>query len=92
MLHQIFTLNKNFKEAILKNIIFISSYRELLNFCSLDLSAFYFDIRKDILYCDEIKSTQRQICTNLLSLIFRYIIKMVCSNTIFYDRRNFSNY
>ena len=47
----------------------------MLNFCSLDLSAFYFDIRKDILYCDEIKSTQRQICTNLLSLFLDILLK-----------------
>ena len=74
MLHQIFILNKNFKECF-KEYNFHKLYRELFNFCSLDLSAFYFDIRKDILYCDEIKSPQRQICINLLSLILDMLLK-----------------
>ena len=59
----------------LENIIFTSFIKELLNFCSLDLSAFYFDIRKDVLYCDEIKSYKRQICINLLGLILDMLLK-----------------
>ena len=39
------------------------------------MSAFYFDIRKDILYCDEIKSPQRQICINLLGLVLDMLLK-----------------
>ena len=74
MLNQIFVVNKNFKEYF-KEYNFHKLYRELLNFCSLDLSAFYFDIRKDILYCDDIKSQQRQICINLLSLILDMLLK-----------------
>jgi len=74
MLHQIFILNKKFREYF-KEYNFHKLYRELLNFCSLDLSAFYFDIRKDILYCDEIKSPQRQICINLLGLVLDMLLK-----------------
>jgi len=74
MLHQIFTLNKNF-ENYFKEYNFHKLYKELLNFCSLDLSAYYFDIRKDILYCDEIKSLKRQICINLLGLILDILLK-----------------
>ena len=39
------------------------------------MSAFYFDIRKDTLYCDEIKSPKRQICINLLGLILDMLLK-----------------
>ena len=74
MLHQIFVLNKNF-EKYFKEYNFHKLYKELLNFCSLDLSAFYFDIRKDVLYCDELKSQKRQICTNLLGLILDVLLK-----------------
>jgi len=74
MLHQIFALNKKF-EKYFKEYNFHKLYKELLNFCSLDLSAFYFDIRKDILYCDDIKSPQRQICINLLSLVLDMLLK-----------------
>ena len=74
ILHQIFTLNKNF-EKYFKEYNFHKLYKELLNFCSLDLSAFYFDIRKDTLYCDEIKSSKRQICLNLLSSVLDMLLK-----------------
>ena len=46
MLHKIYILNKNFKKYF-KNYDFHNLYKELLNFCTVDLSAFYFDIRKD---------------------------------------------
>jgi isoleucyl-tRNA synthetase len=36
-----------------------------------DLSAFYFDIRKDALYCDPISSTTRRACLNVLEELFR---------------------
>jgi isoleucyl-tRNA synthetase len=74
ILHQIYILNKNF-EKYFKEYNFHKLYKELLNFCSLDLSAFYFDIRKDILYCDEIKSPKRQLCINLLGLILDMLLK-----------------
>ena len=51
MLHKIYILNNNFKKYF-KNYDFHNLYKELLNFCTVDLSAFYFDIRKDNLYCD----------------------------------------
>ncbi len=74
MLHQIFVLNKNF-EKYFKEYNFHKLYKELLNFCSLDLSAFYFDIRKDTLYCDEVKSFKRKACINLLGLILDILLK-----------------
>ena len=36
-----------------------------------DLSAFYFDIRKDALYCDPISSTTRKACLTVLDHLFR---------------------
>jgi len=74
ILHQIFLLNKNF-EIYFREYNFHKLYRELANFCSLELSAFYFDIRKDTLYCDDISSTKRQICINLLGLILDILLK-----------------
>jgi len=74
MLHQIFVLDKSF-EKYFKEYNFHKLYKELLNFCSLDLSAFYFDIRKDILYCDELKSPKRIMCINLLELVLDILLK-----------------
>jgi isoleucyl-tRNA synthetase len=38
---------------------------------TVDLSAFYFDVRKDALYCDPISSTTRKACLTVLDQIFR---------------------
>ncbi len=74
ILHQIFLLNKNF-ESYFKEYNFHKLYKELANFCSLELSAFYFDIRKDTLYCDGKSSKKRQACINLLGSILDMLLK-----------------
>ena len=74
ILHQVFLLNKKFEEYF-KEYNFHKLYKELVNFCSLELSAFYFDIRKDTLYCDELSSKKRKACTNLLGLILDMLLK-----------------
>ena len=60
MLHKIFYLNENFK-SYFKSYDFHNLYKELLNFCTVDLSAFYFDIRKDSLYCDSKDSKKERV-------------------------------
>lgn len=42
----------------------------LQNFCGLELSAFYFDIRKDRLYCDDANSYGRRTTRTVLAKIF----------------------
>ena len=74
ILHQIFILDKNF-EIYFKEYNFHKLYKELVNFCSLELSAFYFDIRKDTLYCDPQSSVKRKTCINLLGLILDMLLK-----------------
>jgi isoleucyl-tRNA synthetase len=46
----------------------------LFNFCTNDLSAFYFDIRKDALYCDPANSTRRRSTRTVTDEIFRRIV------------------
>jgi len=41
----------------------------------VDLSAFYFDIRKDVLYCDDLNSTKRNNCIKVLSIILKFLLK-----------------
>jgi isoleucyl-tRNA synthetase len=41
-------------------------YMELHNFCAVDLSAFYFDIRKDALYCDAPSGDRRRAVRTVL--------------------------
>ena len=74
MLNKIFQLNKNFN-SYFKNYDFHNLYKELLNFCTVDLSAFYFDIRKDVLYCDEKNSEKRKKCIIVLNIILESLLK-----------------
>lgn len=46
----------------------------LFNFCTNDLSAFYFDIRKDALYCDPKSSARRRATRTVTDEIFRRIV------------------
>ena len=67
ILHKLYSMSVLFKEN-LKNYNFHKLYKELLNFCTLDLSSFYFDIRKDVLYCDSLNSKKERTVLLFLTL------------------------
>jgi isoleucyl-tRNA synthetase len=46
----------------------------LSNFMTVDLSAFYFDIRKDSLYCDAWSSLRRKSCRSVLDQLFHCLV------------------
>ncbi len=52
---------------------FHSIYQALHNFCAVDLSAFYFDVRKDVLYCDPPDSARRRACRTVLDILFDHL-------------------
>ena len=74
MLHRIYLMNKNFYNYF-NFYNFHNLYKELLNFCTVELSAFYFDIRKDLLYCDPIDSKKRSACIIVLNIILNCLLK-----------------
>ncbi len=74
ILHKLFLLDSSIKDN-LKNYNFHKLYKELLNFCTLDLSSFYFDIRKDVLYCDSLESKKRKDCVIVLNIILECLLK-----------------
>jgi isoleucyl-tRNA synthetase len=45
-------------------------FQKLFTFATSDLSAFYFDIRKDALYCDEADSLRRRAALTVMDLLF----------------------
>jgi len=49
---------------------FHAIYQALYHFCAVDLSAFYFDVRKDALYCDAADSPRRRACRSVLDRLF----------------------
>jgi isoleucyl-tRNA synthetase len=46
----------------------------LFNFLTNDLSAFYFDIRKDVLYCDARAATRRRAARTVMDEVFRRVV------------------
>ncbi len=74
MLNRIYFINKDFHKYF-KSYNFHNLYKELLNFCTVELSAFYFDIRKDILYCDPKDSKKRSDCIAVLNILLQCLIK-----------------
>jgi isoleucyl-tRNA synthetase len=74
ILHKIYSLNEKFK-TFFYNYDFHNLYKELLNFCVVDLSAFYFDIRKDCLYCDPVNSNKRKSVLILLRILLNSLLK-----------------
>ena len=51
LLHRLWEVDQTIQKCV-KTFNFHLMFTTLLNFCSNDLSAFYFDIRKDTIYCD----------------------------------------
>lgn len=50
---------------------FHRGYRALYEFCGTELSNFYFDVRKDVLYCNAQTDKTRTACLGVLVKIFR---------------------
>jgi len=73
ILHKIYLIDLNFKKNF-RNYDFHNLYKELLNFCTVDLSAFYFDIRKDTLYCEPKSSKKRKSTTLVLKIILNALL------------------
>jgi isoleucyl-tRNA synthetase len=46
----------------------------LFNFCTNELSAFYFDIRKDALYCDPLDAPRRRAARTVIDETFRRVV------------------
>jgi isoleucyl-tRNA synthetase len=49
-------------------------FQTLFQFCTVDLSAFYFDIRKDALYCDAATSPRRRASRTVLDALFARLV------------------
>ena len=82
ILNRLYYLDIAFKEN-LKIYNFHKLYKELMNFCTLDLSSFYFDIRKDCLYCDDTSSKKRKNCIIVLNIILECLLKWFAPILVF---------
>jgi isoleucyl-tRNA synthetase len=57
--------------------------RLLVDFCNEDLSAFFFDIRKDALYCDGPESNTRNAYRTVLDLLFHALVRYAAPVLVF---------
>ncbi len=49
-------------------------FQTLFQFCTVDLSAFYFDIRKDALYCDAPDSARRRAVRTVMDILYHRLV------------------
>jgi isoleucyl-tRNA synthetase len=70
ILHRLWQLDAHLRRAC-NDFEFHGFYAALLNFCAVELSAFYFDIRKDTLYCEPYSSADRKAALEAIEQIFR---------------------
>jgi isoleucyl-tRNA synthetase len=74
ILNKVSQMNSELKSLVQKHD-YHGIFVKLLNFCTLDLSAFYFDIRKDSLYCDGKDSSKRRSVSTCLHILFDFLSK-----------------
>ena len=73
VLHRLSELDSARQRAV-GEYAFTAFYTALHNFCAVDLSAFYFDIRKDSLYCDRPDSAHRRAVRSVLDRVFEALV------------------
>jgi isoleucyl-tRNA synthetase len=81
MLHRLAELDELVRKAY-ADFDYKRIFAALSAFMTSDLSAFYFDIRKDALYCDPYSSMTRKACLTVLDHLFRctvtWLAPMLC--------------
>ena len=82
MLHHLVELDdlvrKGYDEFDFKRV-----FAQVFNFMTVDLSAFYFDIRKDALYCDAPSSRRRKASLKVVSHLFDAITAWLAPMLVF---------
>jgi isoleucyl-tRNA synthetase len=81
LLHRLVELDALVREAYVA-FDYKRIFAALNAFMTSDLSAFYFDVRKDALYCDPVSSLTRKACLTVLDHLFRctvlWLAPMLC--------------
>jgi isoleucyl-tRNA synthetase len=74
VLHRLTELDRTVRRSI-ADYDFHELFTALHNFCAVDLSAFYFDVRKDRLYCDAADDPQRRATRTVLDQTFDCLVR-----------------
>ncbi|WP_439521634.1 isoleucine--tRNA ligase [Marivita sp.] len=57
-------------------------FQQLFNFCTVELSAFYFDVRKDVLYCDG-DTQRRRAARTVMDILFHRLTTWLAPVLVF---------
>ncbi len=82
MLHRLHELDSLVRQKV-DDFDFNPIYQALYQFCIVDLSNFYFDIRKDSLYCDTKMSNRRRAVRTVLDRIFHHLVVWLAPVLVF---------
>jgi isoleucyl-tRNA synthetase len=72
ILHRLTEMDAMMRKAY-NNFDFKRVFSTLFNFCTVDLSSLYFDIRKDALYCEPYSSMKRRASLTVLDILFTHL-------------------
>ena len=82
MLHLLADMDAKLKTAV-NDFDFNSYVRLLTDFANEDLSAFFFDIRKDCLYCDAATDPKRMAYRTVLDTLFHALVRYAAPVLVF---------
>jgi isoleucyl-tRNA synthetase len=87
MLHLTAELDARLRQAV-EDFDYNTYVRALTDFCNEDLSAFYFDIRKDVLYCEVnpatgVQTDKRRACRTVLDTLFNALVRWLAPVLVF---------
>ncbi|MBV9528901.1 class I tRNA ligase family protein, partial [Sphingomonas sp.] len=82
MLSLLAALDAKLRQAV-ADFDFNTYVRALSDFCNEDLSAFYFDIRKDSLYCDAPSDPKRRAYRTVLDTLFHALVRWLAPVLVF---------
>jgi isoleucyl-tRNA synthetase len=82
VLHRLAELDAVLRRAV-DDYDFHTIATELHNFCAVDLSAFYFDIRKDSIYCDAAGTLRRRAARTVMAEVLSFLTAWLAPITCF---------
>ena len=82
VLHLLAVLDAKLRRAV-DDFDFNAYTRALVDFANEDLSAFFFDVRKDRLYCDDPEGLARQSYRTTLDILFQALVRYAAPVLVF---------
>ncbi|MBT2129594.1 isoleucine--tRNA ligase [Aliiroseovarius lamellibrachiae] len=82
VLHRLAELDHTVREGY-KTFDFQGVFSAVFNFATVDLSSFYFDIRKDALYCDGADSQARRAARTVLDILYHRLTTWLAPILVF---------